>query len=290
MAKEKVKEEIDLTTIKEELTDYINLEIKKSFNEETTKAYNKLIREKNKKIFFKNIVILLLLIIIGGLLYLLYENRFFDKYVTKEVIINKEVDNKPPKEDTTLEPEKEDNKPSLEDLKEGYSYLLDNITINEKSTYLKDYYNGELSNELKLYLALNTANFDKFTKEDDNTIIEEKTLKEAYNNLFNDEFTNISFNYNGKKIQYFSKLNSYLSDSLLEYDKTNIVREIKDIKVDDKIVKIITVEGIIKDKKLYNIISNNEIKKYKNDSLLKYEDKLNLVVYTFNDEYLESIQ
>ena len=74
------KEISEINNIKEELTDYINIQIKKNFTEEVEKANKRLIREKNKKIFTRNLIIIILLFIIAFLLYLLYDNHYFDKY------------------------------------------------------------------------------------------------------------------------------------------------------------------------------------------------------------------
>ena len=78
--KEEIKEQNDMNIIKEELTDYINIQIKKGFTEELEKANKRLIREKNKKIFRKDILIIILFLIIILLIYLLYSNHYFDKY------------------------------------------------------------------------------------------------------------------------------------------------------------------------------------------------------------------
>ena len=78
--KENQKEEIDLIKVKEELTEYVNLEIKKNFKEELEKAYNKIIRVKSRKIVFNNFIIILLLCVIGFLTYLLYTNNYFNNY------------------------------------------------------------------------------------------------------------------------------------------------------------------------------------------------------------------
>ena len=78
--KEEKEETIDLTLIKEELKDYVDIKLKNSFNEELERSNRRLIREKNKKILFRNIVIFVLLVIIGLLLYLMYTNKYFHKF------------------------------------------------------------------------------------------------------------------------------------------------------------------------------------------------------------------
>lgn len=289
--KEDKKEEIDLTKVKEELTDYIDLQIKKSFKEELERTYNKIIREKKRRLFFKNIIILILLCVIIFLLYILYTNNYFNKYFEDKPVISAPLkDKENEKEDSE---EKEDTiiqKPTLDELIKEYEYLLENININEESSYLKDYYNGNLTDELKNYLAFNLIDFSNLSKEDDNQIIESNILESSYSKIFNDKYQSISFDYNGVKIKYIKVLNAYLTDKIITKEESNIQREIIDIKVNNNMVDITTIEGLIKDNKLYNLLTKNEIKKYtKNSKLKNYEDKLNKVIYTFNNEKLESI-
>ncbi len=289
--KEDKKEEIDLTKVKEELTDYIDLQIKKSFKEELERTYNKIIREKKRRLFFKNIIILILLCVIIFLLYILYTNNYFNKYFEDKPVISAPLKDKENEKENTEE--KEDTiiqKPTLDELIKEYEYLLEDIIINEESSYLKDYYNGNLTDELKNYLAFNLIDFSNLSKEDDNQIIESNILESSYSKIFNDKYQSISFDYNGVKIKYIKVLNAYLTDKIITKEESNIQREIIDIKVNNNMVEITTIEGLIKDNKLYNLLTKNEIKKYtKNSKLKNYEDKLNKVIYTFNNEKLESI-
>ena len=163
---------------------------------------------------------------------------------------------------------------------------MDKYVISDKSVYLSDFYNGNLSSELKNYLVLNSLNFDSLKKNDDYEIISNDVFKKAYELLFSDSYESKSFDYNGNKIRYLDMMESYITTSLLTKDESLIEREIKDIKKDDDKIIITTIEGIIKDGKLYNILNNNEIVDYQNDSLLKYENSLNKVVYTFKDNKL----
>ncbi len=272
---------VNVEELKEELTNYIDKQFKKGWSEEVDKANKRLIREKNRKIIFRDIIILLLLGVIGYSIYILYDLRFFDKYfqhssTTRDVVTEDKKNEEEPKKEEVKEP-------TLEELVTEYGYLLDNIEINENSEYIDDYYNGKLSNELKNYLALNNVDFSKITEEDDYNIIDEDTLIDAYYELFSDDHTSISFSYNGNKIRYLNKLQYYITDTKLEKISSNIKREIIDIKVDDNNIVITTIEGLVKDNKLYNIVNEKEVKNYNKDELKKYEDKLNEVIYTFKD-------
>ena len=79
-------------------------------------------------------------------------------------------------------------------------------------------------------------------------------------------------------------------DSLLTKTNTNIKREIIDVKIKDNEVNIVTVEGLVKDNKLYNVLSNQEITEYKGDNIINYRDKLNQLTYTFDNKKLSRIK
>lgn len=272
------EEKIDLKKLKKELSDYIDKEIKDKYNEEIDKANKRVVKRKNRKILVRNILIVILLGIILYLLYLLNKVDYFDKYFLddNEVEIEKNTSNE---ENNTSEDNKE---VSLDDLKKEYSFLLDNISINENSTYIKDYYSGNLTTELKNYLSLNNLNIDELTKENDYNIIEENLLKKSYETLFNDKYTSSSFKYNGNNIRYISSLKSYISDKLIEESNTNIKRVITSIDTDDDEIKIDTTEGLIKDKKVYNVLTKEEIGEDKEETFIKNADKLNKITYTFD--------
>ncbi len=287
--KEEIKEEVkkvDLSSIKEELKDYVDLEIKKNFKGEIDRANRKLINEKNKKIYSRDIVIVLLLLLIVFLIYLLnsvgYFNRLFVDNNTNNNNTNTNIiDNTKPKEEVVVGP-------TLDELKNRYAYLLDNIVINEESSYKVDYYNGNLNDEMKRYIALNNMNFDTILYED-YSIIDENIFKEAYDKLF-DGYTSGSFNYNVNKIRYIEKLKSYITNSILTKEESNIKRDIIDIKVDNNKVYITTIEGVVKDNKLFNVITLDEVKTYENDSLSNYKDSLNKITYVFLNNKLIDIE
>ena len=277
MAKEKVREVVEIN--KKEINDYIDEQVKKYFSDEIDKANKKVIRYKNRKIFFKNIIILILLVIILYLLHVLYTLNYFDGIIKtnnkQEISEEKEIIKK---------------ELSLDELKEKYSYLLDNITISETSEYLNDYYDGKLTDKLKLYLTLNNVDFKEIIVEDNYNIIDEELLKKEYNKLFDSEYKGIGFNYNDTEIRYISKMKSYITDDILEKDLSNIKREITDIKVDDNEVSITTIEGIIKDEILYDR-KMQEIDDYSEDSsLTDYKDDLTSITYIFNNKKLKEIR
>ena len=166
---------------------------------------------------------------------------------------------------------------------------MDIYLISDSSNYLDEYYNGNLTTELKNSLALNLVDFDKLEEDDDSNIIGSNILEEEYKKIFNDKYENKSFKYNDNKLKYVSKLDSYITDSILEKNDTNIKREITNIEVDKKIVKITTIEGKVIDNKVFNIFSDDSLGDY-NDNLNNYSDDLNKITYIFNDKKLDSIE
>lgn len=286
--KEKLENEnIDLEKIKEELTDYVDLKIKKEMNEEIEKANKRVLREKNKKIMFRNVVIIILFLIIIFLLYLLNSVGYFAKFVNKEKMEENEIVEK--QEEKSDDNKKEEIvKPTLEELKAKYANLLDYYYVNENSKYLNDFYGGNLSLELKKYMALNEVNFNLLSKEDDYNVIDNTVLKDAWKRIFNDEYQNGTFDYNGNKVRYINSLDAYLTEKILEKEKSNIKKEIISIEEDGEKVIICTVEGLVIDNKLYNI-NKEEITDNQNVQLTDYQDKLNKVRYTFKDGKLISL-
>ena len=250
------------------------------------KANKRVIREKNIKILCRDILIVVLLGICGFLVYTLYNINYFD-FDVKDNNNNKndetkEVEEKEPKEEVVVEP-------TLDELKAKYAYLLNGVVINEDSTYIKDYYDGKLTDELKNYIALNNMDFSELTTQDDYNIINEYGLNEKYKEIFDSEFKTVNFDFNGNNIRYIDLIKSYLSTSVLEHTKTNIKRELTDIKVNGDSVSITCVEGIIKDNKLYNVVTKEEVENF-NNNFLEYESELNKITYTFNKGILNSVK
>ena len=125
---------------------------------------------------------------------------------------------------------------------------------------------------------------------DDYSVIDDEVLKEEYSKLFDNEYASDSFAYNNVKVSYIDKLKSYITNNILIKNTSNIVREIVNIEENDNDVIITTVEGLVKNKKLYNILTNAEVKNYKKDNIANYKKSLNIVTYTFNNDKLVSIK
>ena len=288
--------------LKEELENYIDDKINKTFIDELDKTNRKLLREKSRKIIWKNIFIIILLAIIGFLLYLLFSNNYFDKYFNKTSTVveekkdDKKEEDKPtasptPTPSPTPSPSPTPKIPTLDELKKEYGSLIDNYYVTDSSSYLTDFYDGNLSDNLKKYMTLNTMDFDDLKKEEDYQIIDDEDFKEAYKKLFSDTYESASFDYDDIKIRYVSKMEAYMTSEILTKEENSIEREIIDIKVNDNsTITITTIEGIVKNNKLYEILHNTEIEDYKGDNISKYQDKLNKVIYTFKDNKLIKLE
>lgn len=267
--------DIDVSEIKNDLTEYMKNKIDKEVSIAVDKSSKRLIRYKNSIILRKNIVIIILLIICVFLGYNLYRISNINIDITTDTKEKKEV----LKEKKVVKEEKDINA-EFENNKKQYGHLIDDIFINDESPYIKDFYKGNLSDEVKLYLALNSIDEEKVISEDGTVYLEEDDLKKSYDNFFTSDFAPKSFEYNGLKFHFLSSKSLFVADGEFEKVKKDVSKEIIDINTSKNIV-ITTVEGIIKDDKLYNIISGEEVKNYKSDNLAKYENKLTKVVYYF---------
>lgn len=265
---------INTASVKEELTSYLRVVIDKEVSKVVEKSSKKLVRHKNAIIIRRDIIIVILLLVCLFLGYELVDrsNINIDINTKRKEASNSQV----------IEEEKSEESPvsEKEDLKEKYKHLTDDIYINEESPYVKDFYEGTLSDELKLYLAMNILDKDKVTSEDGTLYVDEGDLKEIYNLLFTDEYSGKSFKYGELSFKYLSK-GLFWADGKYEKESSNIVKDIIEVKEEDESLEITTVEGLVKENKLYNILSDKEVKNYKGDSLEKYEDHLTKMVYDF---------
>ena len=290
MPKKKIEENIETKSIdtikeelKEELFEEVDNHIKISINKELEKTNKKIIRNKNRKIIIRDIIIVVLLALCIYLLYLLKNNHYFDKYFINDKEKIEITENNIEKEENKEIEVEVEKQPSLDELKEKYGYLLNNIYLNEKSSYIDNFYNNKLTNEIKHYFIINYLNKNNLKAEDNYNIISSIDIKEAYEKLFADTYEPISFDYNDNKIRYISKLDSYITDEVITTNSTNIIKEIIDINVKEDKVLITTIEGINKNNKIYNILTNEEICEYNASKLLENIDKLNKVIYMFDN-------
>lgn len=299
--KEEIKDEavVDKSAMMKELMAYVdsqlderlekvvNDSLRKNVIDEIDKANKRVIRMKNRKILIKNIFLILFFLIICFLVYLLYSNHYFDPYFNHESP-SKTISNV--SEEPSSKEEEEDPQPTLDELKEQYGSYLDPYILSEKSAYLEDFYQGNLTQELQNYFALNQMDFEKLEVEDDYNLIQDTVIRNTCLNLFDDGCDHVHFDYNGNKIRYFAKLKSFVTNSVLLKEDTLIQREIIDIAVDHHTVSITTIEGIVVGEQLYSVVPNEFISDYYGEGLFNYADQLNKVIYTFKNQKLVSIE
>lgn len=257
-----------------EMLDYLKEQVNLEVSSAVKKAENRLLKHKNIVIFKKNVIIIFLLVVIFGIGFYLYKDNYFDKYLT----------NSNAKVNYLDETDKIDNV----DLKELHSYLLDNIVISENSKYLKDFYDGKLTDDIKNYLTLGLVLESDFEKEDEVLLLSEETFLSYYNKLFLESGKIASFDYNNNNIKYLKSQNIFLIEALNLDKKSNIKKSILNIEKENNEIKITTVEAIVKDEYIYNILDGKKIGKYDNN-LEKYKGKLNILTYTFESEKLISL-
>ena len=297
--KERVNEEtkkgINIKEYKDQIDKYTKERVEVETSSQTVKTLKKELSSKKASSGIKTFIILCLLACIGYGLYYLYEDGYFDEKKNgtscncSETKCNVDDDNNNKTVDPKNDPKKEED--SFEKTKEKYSYLLENITFDVNSNYTRDYYSGNLTNELKEYLAYKLIDKDNIISDDDSSYFELSDLETAYNMLFNEKLNPTSFKYNNALFSYLESKEMYIANSSPNEEKL-ITKEIADIEVNGKDITITTVEGYVADNgRLYNVLTNKRVTSYKSgDSLVKYKNKLNTVKYTFSDEHLVSIE
>ncbi len=277
-----VKEQLD----NENLNDYMKHRIDKGVSEAIEKANKKVIRYKNSIIIKRDIVIIILLVVCFFLGYNLYNvsNIKIDIYRERKVAENKVSETKEEKKEESEEVKEEENneKNDLKEKKEKYSSLLSNYSLKEDSNYVKDFYEGKLSDEIKLYITLNNMSSDKIDTDDDTVYVDSNNLKEEFEKLFDGEYSAKSFKYNNLNFKYLSSKEMYIADGKFNKKKTLIKKEISGIKEDGDLV-LTVVEGKVDNGKLYNILSDSEISNYDGGLLTDYEKSLTKVEYTFKN-------
>lgn len=287
MAKKKEIAEIqaptkELNEIKQEVLDYakekIDIEVKNSI-----KKIEKKINNKRSFILLKrNLIIIILLVIIGYLTYELYNTGYFNQFIV-------------PVE--TTEPVEEREEPSLPETPVGeqpvekentlikkHQDAFKNFVISENSDAIADLYEGNLSEEVEITFVMNQLNKGKFTEEEDMLLLSEKNLDNLFKKLFNTSYEHKTFTFNGTSYKYLKSQQMYLTTSYKK-ETSKIQREIVDVKEEGNEIIITTVEAVVDNDKVINILTKKEITDYKDKkSITSNKDKLNQLVYTFELE------
>lgn len=273
---------------KDEIDKYIKERVEKEAASESVKMLKSELKKSKAANSFKNLLILFMIAAVGYGVFYLYQDGYFDKDKNTCKVVDKEKSDK--NADSDKDKTKKVNKPTLDDLSKKYSHLLDNIKIDTNSSYLEDYYKGNLTNSLKLSLAYNLIDEKDIEKDDETIYFDSYLLSDAYNKLFNDNIKYETFNVNGTTLKYLENKEMYMGTKKVS-SGNEIIREIIDINVEEDYVLITTIEGYLDNNKLYNINTNKVVSSYKDGmSLSKYEEKLNKVEYLFENECLKEIK
>ena len=287
MANKKIEEEkkFDLNDYKGEIDKYIKERVEVESASNIVKVYKKQLRDKSIVSLIKSIIIILLLCIMAYGMINLYKDGYFDKGRNNNPVINNDINT----EEKNNDAKKEDTV-DIEELKEKYANLLDNIRIDNKCDYLKDYYDGKLSNELKEYIAFKSIDKEKIESDDDSSYFEGSIMQDMVKTIFNETIKLSTFKYNGITYKYIESKDMFISTGLVA-DGYSVVRDIIDIKENGKQIEIESVEGYVNNNKLYNVLTNKEVSEYKvNSNLQNYKNKLNTLKYTFENGYLISVE
>lgn len=272
----------DISELKSELLEYVENKIDTSVEITLKKSEKKLIRHKNIVIFKQLIFIIILLILNFILLYKLYQNHFFDKYIN---LANSSKQNESQVEKNDIE-ETSDAQNATETLINQYGNLLENIKLSDQSPYLDQLYSGTLTNELKLALAAENLNNETLINENGMTIILEKDLQKEYSDIFSKEnYESVDFVYSGANFKFLKTQNMFIASENLQKESYSVEKIIVDIQKEEDDIKISTIECFVKNKKIYNIKSKKSIGNYVNsDSIMEYKEKLTKVNYYFKKE------
>ena len=273
-----VRDGVNLDKIKKELNEYVRKQVDFEVKEVIEKNQKNLLRNKTFVIVRRDILILLLIFLSLYLGYQLYQTGYFNKYYKRGESANNYVI--PPTEEpvngNTIEPE--EVKPSLEELIKKYGNYINPYLISSKSKYFMDFYEGKMSDGLRLYLTFINLDSSNIEIDEESTFIDEKNFKDKYNSLFLEEYKGSSFDFLGNTFKYSESRGIYFASSKVSNDfKSDVVREIIDIQEGDDIV-ITTVEGFKKDNKVLNPLTNKEID---GTDLVKNQSKLVKVKYSF---------
>lgn len=287
---QETKKSVNIKDYKDTIDKYVKERVEIESASQSVKLLKKQLHNKKVSSAIKTIIIFLLLCSIGYGIYYLYEDGYFEE--NKGVkCSNVLTSDKKGDDDKNVDPKPAKTEVSLDELTDKYGYLLDNIIFDANSNYTRDYYSGNLTNDIKLYLSYKLLDSSKVVKDDDSLYFEATELKKASSKLFGD-ISLETFKYNNASLKYFEFKDVFVSNGAPNEEKI-VSREIIDIKADDetKTVTITCVEGYLDNDKLYNILSNKEVSSYKTGSKLsKYKDKLNTVSYVFENEELINIK
>lgn len=288
------------TVIKDDIKEQLIIDVNNEIKDNIRKEQKSIIRNKNFKLFKKNIIILLLIGVIVYFGYCLWDAQYFSFMKSKKV--------------TTVS--KQNNNEEIEEVivKDkawyiaNYGYLLDNIKLdlsydnpNIYYLYTSNFDKSNMKDTIKLNLVYKFI--ENKNETDYSYTISEDDMKNAYTKLFGnlDNYNPTSFTV-GCMQYYYNNIESIYTAYKFNCDSTNplqIKEEIKDMYEDNGKIVIETVMGVFDQNSKYlfnysNLYTAVAIDFDENKSVLEYEDKLNVYKYIFYNNngnyYFESIE
>lgn len=290
------------TVVKNDIKEQLIIDVNNEIKDNIRKQQRKMLRQKNFKIFKKNIFILLLIAVIIYFGYCLWDARYFAfmKNEEKNASVKEVADESKEKEEKIIK----DKTWYIE----NYGYLLDNTKLsllsdNYNIYYLySDNYNvSSIKDTIKLNMAYKFV--ENISESDYSYTIKEEDMKNAYYKMFGtyDYYNPTSFNVDCMQFYYNSYEKIYVAYKITceSTVSLHIKEEIKDMYEEDGKIIIETVMGVYNENNNYLFAYYNLYNSVASDfdqskSVLDYEDVLNSYKYVFNkneqDCYFESIE
>ena len=165
--------------LKDELRTYLDDKLDDRFLDKIENANKKLLSEKSRKIIFRDLFILILLALSVFLTTILYNEGYFNRF------FNHATEPTATAETSSTESSSESTfSVSVKEAKEKYAPLLDSFRLSKTSLYASDFLSGKLTDNLKLYFALDSLNFADFKTEGESNLIDRSVLLSASEKLF----------------------------------------------------------------------------------------------------------
>ena len=277
-----VEESINVE-FKSELVEKVSSELEEEVKNNIRKEQAKLSRRKSWKIFRLDIYILVLLAFAGFLIYKLY-NAGELEYIKDKV--NKVITTTTTTEVTTVK--------TKDMLISEYNHLVMDLKIDQIDLLLNEVSVNDISDAYKLAIAYHNIKEEDIVKEGIIYQIKADVMDKALKKIFKEEVKPTSFVVDGINYAYSESQGSYLAIVNEEIiNNMTILKEVYDVIVTDKEVKLYAYVGAIVDTNIYNLKDLNTIIG-NTASSIDLKDKLSQVEYTFNKDdgnyYLTSIK
>lgn len=290
------------TVVKDDLKSQLVADINNEIKDNVRKEQRFIIRNKNFKIFRKNVLILLLICVIGYFGYCLWDAKYFKFMKNYEIVpVNRENNSPDQKVDAEVVVEEQ----IVKDTKwyiENYGYLLKNIKMSLPMDNSNIYYlysgnfdKSNIKDTIKLNLAYKFV--ENKTETENNYSITEEEMKQAYLKLFGELDTYQANSFTVDCMQFYynatEKIFTAFKFNCDTVSNLQIKEEIKNMYEENDYIIIETVMGVynIDSKQLFNYINLYNAVAVDFDetkNVLDYENSLNTYKYKFkklNDNY-----